>query len=376
MRFAIHTLFAAVLLSALAGCGSSGGGTTIVTEEVIAPDLNALFMGEYQHVAFLGEQDGVESMRAFWGSLAAAGDGTSEIFQNENSLGVINPAVGTSPIDYQIGFNHVMTMGEFVPGFGFLRGGITSDGRVAALTSVFDGVDPTLWMFGRRGPPPHDDTSVQGTWRFARYTSNIAIPLNVSGWGSITFDGMGAGTFEESNNQETATFGPINPPFTYEVLNDGRIGLLLGPGNLLIGSIVEGGQAIIAGGSNVPGEPPSMYVFVREAAGLSDADFAGNYQLLAFGHDSASNAYWSVTAGMVADGAGVNTFVGLRNEDGTTTATGADGVFSSVAANGEITFTTPGGDTYAGAMTQDGSVVIGAGATNAGGDPAFFLFLK
>ena len=89
--------------------------------------------------------------------------------------------------------------------------------------TVYDSLQPGLWLFGRRGPAPHDDSMVQGRWIMASYSANLGGPLNVAGWGHIDLDGAGAGTFEETINQEGATMGPVNPMLAYEVFDDGRI---------------------------------------------------------------------------------------------------------------------------------------------------------
>lgn len=366
---------AAFLLLLLAGCGSSGGGTTVAGPTVFV-DPNVLLDGVYQFVGFSGEADGVETMSALAGVFTADGAGNAEFSAAINELGVITPAGPPSPVDYQVHVDHSLTMGSFGPGAAYLRGGVTSTGDLAMGAVVFDGSDPFLWLMGRPTSSMPDDTNVLGTWRFTRYTANIAVPLNVAGWGTIEFDGMGAGTYEESNNQEGATFGPINPPFTYEVLPDGQIALALGGANVIHGSVIAGEQVIIAAGSSIPGGAPSIYVFVRAAVGMSDADLAGEYSMVSFGHESAANSYATFTGGVMADGAGVNQFVGMRNEDGVTTTSGFDGVLSSVAPDGAVTFTTGGGDQLHGAISADGSVVIGAGTSTPGGDPAFFLFLR
>ena len=361
----------------LAACGSSGGGGGASSGgALVLTDPNGLFTGEYQMIGMEGDNSGVEQIVALLGDATADGAGTMTLAVGENDTGVVSPPTPPSDVDYQVHVDYGFTIGNFGPNAVFARGGITEDGAMAGVMTVIDGIDPTLWLFGRRATALEDDTDVQGTWHFARYTANIAVPLNVAGWGTVDFNGAGGGTYEEWNNQEGATFGPVNPPLIYEVLSGGRIGIQFGANNIVFGSILAGGDVIFCSGSSVAGGPPTLYVLIRAGAGMADTDFTGFHHMLTIGHESGSNSYSTFTGTAQSEGMGVSQFIGMRNEDGTTTTSGIDGVLWTVAPNGAVTFTTGGGDTLHGAISPDGRVIAGAGTSNAGGDPAFFLFFR
>ena len=376
MRFLATFLASLTILALLAGCGSSGGGSSGAGGALILPDPNGLFSGDYQFVGFSGDNSGPEELQAIWGDATADGAGTVASDFAINNTGVVTPAGAITDIDYQVHVDYGFTIGNFGPGAVYARGGISEDGTIAGATTVFDGAAPFLWLYGRRTNSAPNDASIQGTWRFARYTANIAVPLNVTGWGSATFDGTGGGVYEESNNQEGATFGPINPPLSYEVFPSGKVGIQFGADNVVLGSLLQGGNVMFCAGSTVAGGSPSIYVFVRATVGMSNAQFTGNYRMLSFGHEPATNAYATFTGTLFADGTGASQFLGMRNEDGTTTTSNIDGVLYSVAPDGGVTFTTGGGDDIPGAISADGRVVIGAGTSTAGGEPAFVLLFR
>jgi hypothetical protein len=370
MAFGRPRLSVSLALLLLAACGGSGGGGTSTTAAVVGPD--ALFQGSYHVTGIQGEQDGAESIASIWGSASSAGDGVVALATGANRLGVILDPSAPEDISYSVGSDRLFDLIPQLPGISFFRGGITETGDVVSAAGILPGLPPTLFLMGRRGGT-YDESSLSGTYRFARYGGTVIGPTNVAGWGSFTFDGAGGGAYEFSVNVEGAVFG-ANPLFTYDVAADGDLSLDLGGGFVVEGSIVAGGEILLASGGRTAGDNPVNYVLVRQGAGYVDADLEGQYFMLLLMHDPATSAYIAFTGILIADGAGANTFLGLRNEDGIVTYSESDDVSTVVAPDGTVTFTTSGGDTLLGGMSSDRRFLTAAGTTNAGGAPTF-LFL-
>jgi hypothetical protein len=358
-----------LLLAACGGSGSSGGGSAAF----LHPDT--LFAGSYFVAGIQGEQEGAESIAAYWGSATSAGAGEVELASASNRLGVVDPLSAPESIPYGVGLDRLFEIIPQYPGISFFRGGICENGDMAAAAGVLADFQPTVLLLGRRGGT-HDESSLAGIYRYARYGGTVAGVTNVAGWGTFTFDGAGGGSYELNVNQEGVVFGPANPLFTYEVDPDGTLRLDLGGGAELEGAVVAGGDVLLASGGTLPGSDPVTCVLVRQGAGLADADFVGEYFMLALLHDPATGAYSAFTGVLVADGAGASYFLGLRNEDGVVTVQEADTVATSVAPDGTVTFTTSSGDSFLGGMSPDGRFVAAAGTTNAGGAPIFLFLMR
>jgi len=360
---------AALALLLLVGCGG-GGGTSIAFEK---PE--SLLAGTYRIVGVSGDKGGIEEVDSYWGELQASGAGMLSLTVVQNALGVLSPPLPSSDIVYRVGYDRALEFDSSLPGVAAFHGAVSEAGDVAALMTTFTPIRPMLLLLGRSGPG-YDVSSLIGTYHFGCYGATVGGPFNFVGWGSFVFDGAGGGTYELTVNQEGAIAGPANPLFSYTVSPDGAVSLDLGGGFVVNGSVVAGGEMVLAAGGDAPGDNPTTYVLLRQGAGYTDADLDGPYFMLGFGHGVATNSYRGFVGGVLADGAGSNQFAGLRNEDGVVTQDPADGFSSAVAPDGTITFTTAGGDVLRGAMSADRRFLIATGTTNLGGDAAFFFLLR
>jgi hypothetical protein len=358
----------ALLLAACGGAGSGGSASPAV------PASLALVVGTYHVAGINGEGQGGESIASIWGTATSDGTGTLAMGTGSNRNGVITAEEPPFGLPYDVASDRLLEILPQLPGISFFRGGVSDTGDVLIGASSAPSLQPTLLLMGRQSGT-YDESSLAGTYRFARYGGTVFGPTNVAAWGRMTFDGAGGGTSALSLNQEGVILGPANPVVHYDVDPDGSVSLDHG-GTAVEGSIAAGGQLIFATGGRLAGDDPVLYVLVRQGAGYSDADLQGQYFMVVMSHDPATGAYTSFTGALLADGAGANQFFGIADEDGVFSIPPSDVVTSVVAPDGAVTLTTGGGDVLVGGMSADRRFVAAAGTSNAGGTPMLVFLMR
>jgi hypothetical protein len=356
---------------ALAACGGTPGADPGATTVPVA--AASLFSGTYQVVSPGGTQGPAEEVVTLWGSAMADGIGSSSWTLAMNDGGVVNPPAAMGDMPFVVHDDRSMAF-ELAPHVSFADGGISEDGALAVLASVWAGMSPRLFLLARR-EGVFNDASLNGLYRLAGHLASVPGLSNAAAWADVTFDGLGGGTATLALDNEGVIVGPAVLPIVYAVSADGQLTLEIGA-LAVEGSLAAGGDVVLVGGGTNAGEFPSAFALVRAGAAMSDADFDGVYFAAALWHESATNEYHSFTGTLHPDGAGSATLFGTDNEEGVVTAMPADGATFTVAPDGALVLTTSGGDVLVGGLTQDGRYAALAGGTNAGADPIFVVLVR
>jgi cysteine-rich repeat protein len=339
----------------------------------------ALFDGTYFYQALAGNFTGPTGY-SWWGDLTA--DGVSEITGGtlEWNDGVGGTSSGPVPVvSYTVDAARRMTW----PGGGpfNVQGGIAADGSVATLSSIGALGWPVLSILVRRGGT-FDLASLNGTYHLSGFCS--AGIVDVSLWGSATFDGLGGVNQTFTENGNGSLIGPIpSTPETYTVSADGTTTLTFGSSITTQGGILPGGDLVVLTGSTVAAPVINcLFVLIRQSAAASASTLSGNYHIGAFFADAPPAPppnYSSFTGTGSSDG--VNTLT--TNVGGTINVDGAVGPFPpvvvndayAVSADGTLTLTTAG-TTLVGAVSPTGAYAVVAGGTTAGSLPQLWFLVR
>lgn len=128
----------------------------------------------------------------------------------------------------------------------------------------------------------------------------------------------------------------------------------------LSGSISADGDLIVA--SDITnGENRGITIFVIQGSGVTTATFRGVYRIAEYGaNENGANSLTNIEAALVtiyADGNGNFTYTETTNAAGTVT-TGSGGGTYSVTSNGTLTLTPTGSQSFVGAISADGNVLV------------------
>ena len=370
-----RVLAACLFLLLLAACGS-GGGSTVVGTPAGLVDPNTLFTGEYGLTWLEARADVPDVVGTRWGTLSGDGAGMSILEYTENQDGVISiPPVGLD-LEYEVGLDHVFALGPFVPGTSVFRGALSDTGDVACFSTSLSPLHPSLAVATRRSGT-HDVSSLSGGYFYISYSAFAGAGLNVSGRGTVGFDGAGAASFVTNENFEGALAGPNPVAATYVVAANGEFTMTLPGGLQLEGSIGAGGEVLTAGGGTAGGDDPTLYVFVRRGIGYADADLTGPWHMNGFLHEFLPNEYSSFVGGGVKDGGGVDfAFAGILSKDGVIEGVPFSTLPLTIDAGGNVALEISPGIHFRGGMSADRRFMILAGADQPGSDPGMFFFMR
>lgn len=369
-----HIVALALALLVTSACGSSGGGDSGGPPALGLVHPNTRFTGTYLMNGIAGST-GPERVTALWGTVVGDGDGTAMLSSAQNSLGVITPLAGPSPIDFAVGFDGTLSLGNAFPGDAIFQGGISEDGDVAVAMMSLSGIRPSLMFMGRQEGGGYDESSIAGTYHMASYGATALGPQNGVWWGTITFDGVGAGTYEHNVNQEGIVVGPIVPAFTYSVTPAGILSIDFGIGNTVEGSITAGGEVLFASGGQQAGENMRIVAMVRQGAGHMTSDLAGTWFVSGFGHDLAGNSYYAFEGGLLNDDVGDGNLL-LRYTNGVEVlANPVEMTMSGLAADGTLELT-DGGVIVRGGVSSNSRYAVLAGGIVGGNDPVFMFLMR
>lgn len=366
------TVLTVLVLLLVTGCGGGGGSKTVLVPSFSPPDL---FQGYYGFVGLSGTQGGPEEFIAEWGGVSAIDDmaSTSSSANLNGAVGVIPGHAGTNPYfvhgDRRFGRRNPFT------GLITTSGGITPEGDVAIAMHVQGGSRPGLDFHVRRGVAL-DASVLTGSYFFASFGMQIAGSETTSRWGRAQFDGVGAGTLEVSVNAEGVTAGPGMTDFTYVVSANGGTTLDLLGAQSLSGTCSPDGEFLVLAGGVGLGDDPLVIVLVKEGTGFSDASLEGTWFVVGVSQEVGPDTYRTFSGALFADPAGAVTLLGTENVEGVVLATPEDTATAGVAPDGELTLSTPGGDTYTGGLSANGRFGVLAGTTNPGGDPGMYVLIR
>ena len=358
----------------LTACGSSGGGTTttVYEGEFAPPDL---YLGLYRVFGISGSQGGPEEVIATWTDLNVQPDmviGSG----NGNNTGAVGGGGGFA------GGNTYFVHGD--RRFGTQSdldkritstGGISADGSVAAHVGIAPNAGPGVHLHLRKGSGL-DDSILSGTYYFAAFGAQVAGVMTGSYWGRVQLDGMGAGSLLANANIEGVIAPPNNIDLTYAVAANGGVDWTFTGAQTMTGWSTAEGELVVLAGGTMAADDPLLIVMVREGAGYSDASMEGPWFLLGLSQEVGPNSYTSFTGSLLSNGMGAADVQGIANNEGTIDWTMPENVSTSTTANGGLTLTTGGGETWVGGISQSGRFGVLAGPTNAGSDPGIYVLLR
>lgn len=187
---------------------------------------------------------------------------------------------------------------------------------------------------------------------------------NASGyWVRLTAAGDGTGTF---NSVERNVNGAPTPlvsvaNFSYSVSPTGVFTFGTAEGQIS----ADGRLALIT--TMVPGNPPRIWILVREGAGLGPALLTGDYHYAGLESDNMTNvrARWSDTTLAMFNGAGAGLYGDVsQNENGLLSTVGGGAAFYGLAPTGLLTTSQTWFGEGEGGIRDDGYVAAIAGSLN------------
>jgi hypothetical protein len=288
----------------------------------------------------------------------------------ENTNGVLGgPTSPGAAIPYTVDALRTFTWNLGTPA---LRGGVSADGSVACLASILAGLDPAMFVMGRKS----------GTWSNADLAGLYFLcffaylnPSDSAIFGTAVLDGAGGvsgGTVME--NLDGAPIGPSATMLTYAAAADGSLtGSFFGLA--ATGAILAGGELILLSGGTVAADDPFLLLLVKAGAGLSNASLNGSYFAVGLEADTGPPPQWtSQTLSLTMDGAGgIAINGGTRSEDGVIFPVPPGVSDYTVAANGALTVET---GTFEGGVSPSGNYAIFAGGTGVGDAPTMFFLMR
>jgi hypothetical protein len=218
-----------------------------------------------------------------------------------------------------------------------------------------------------------------GTYRYFSVAPYPGAPFFVTTYfGTVTAQTDGDLDFRISYNRAGSVDGPVLLQRGHDLAADGTLTWSRFPGPDGIDS--QGGLSP-AGDRGVlariqPGEGPVLHVVLRSEGVHDDASLDGRYHWGAFSFSAPGEtiAIWGGTAEFDAAG-GVDLSFGT-NVDGTIGIVGGPYPASySIAATGDVAMTFDTSQ-LSGALAGGKEVVVLAGSTNEGGDPALLVFVR
>jgi len=356
-------------LTSACGGGSGDGGAS--------PGPTTPFAGSYLLFSFSATTAPPRMGEAGWGPLDADGLGGATGTLTTNRNGTVTPSVSRGTWSTRIESD-----GRFywqqaaVPGVDQYGGGLRADGSVGAVSSIFDGMDPAIRLVVRP-IGSYDLGSLNGAYHLCAFRYDSDASVNVSFFGTLTFDGAGAGTRSASVNRDGVIGVALFPTLvTYDVNPQGLLTLQdAGTGDLR-GVVAAGGDLVLAAGSATAGEQPVLYALVRKGAAASLATLTGTYDIVGLQYGVGVVAYRSLSGRAVADGAGNMTVTFTTNTEGVIGTEPAQAVTYTVAPNGALVIATGGPEQFRGGVSPGGEFGILGGADAVGTDPAFYFLVR
>ncbi len=374
MHTRIHVILWVVLLGAglllpAAGCGGGGGSSNVIPPPVDVSLLN----GTYFSAFFLASDEAPATDEALvqWGTAAADGAGGLVVTGSSNENGFINPP-GATTYTYTVASDRSWALQQ--AGMEMIRGGVSSDGRIAGGAVVHSGVPPGINLMIRR-EGSWTTASLNGVYHMCSLRLEPSTGDMQAWWGMATFDGLGGVAFSYSQNTEGAVVGPgIGGPSTYNVLADGTTTISAPPTSPFEGGILLGGDVVVVSGSTSATRDPGLMIMIRQSTAASAATATGTFSLAGLSRDG--GGFSSITGPAVFDGTSNVTVTLTRNEDGVVSADPVQTVPYTVNPNGTLIVTPGGTESFIGAIAPDGRFAMLAGETTGSSSPQIVFMLR
>jgi hypothetical protein len=306
-----------------------------------------------------------------WGTGTADGAGILALNVLANDNGVINPLV-TGNLPYTVAADSTWAWQSGTTDV--VRGGVSSDGRMAGGASVAPGVSPAISLLIRR-EGAWTTGSLSGAYHMCSLRLDPISGQMTSWWGTATFDGSGAVTFSYSESNEGVVAGPgLGGASTYSVLADGTTTISAPPSTPFQGGILLGGDVVVVSGATLSGRWPGLIILVRESTSASAATAAGTYSLAGLSRNA--GGFSSVTGPAVFDGTSNVTVTLTSNENGVIASGPAETVPYTVMPNGTLTVTPGGTESFIGAIAPDGRFGVLGGETTGSSGPQIVFMIR
>jgi len=353
-------------LALLAACG--GGGGTVPGDPPAAATPS--FADTYRYAALISAAP--NTLRTHLGEVTPDGSGTLSGVIVRNVNGAIAPPIGLTPFAYVVEPDGALTWRpSATPDLVEIQGGLGVGGRVGVLGYVLPGDPPGIHVL-TKPEGGHSDASLAGTYHWGGYFS-LAPDEAATFWGgTVVFDGAGGAETTLHMNAEGVT-GDLEGPFpaTYAVDPDGTVTFTFDT-VVLRGGLLAGPGVAVLGGGTLPGNQPTLMVFVAASAGATDARFAGRYFVAGFVGGAAEHT--SVAGTATADGGGEVTLGVTENVEGMVATPPSAAASYVVGPDGSLSIL--GGDAPQGAISRDGRFGFLTGGTTPGSTPMIYLLCR
>jgi hypothetical protein len=194
-------------------------------------------------------------------------------------------------------------------------------------------------------------------------------------WGNVLADGVGQFTGTISSNENGVLSGPGPTGFIdYEVDADATFRWVAGAVDVARGGIaLDGDLGVVA--YEVPGLDPMIAVMGRRQGVWNLASLNGTYHFTGFAYSVGGGLNASYWGTVTFDGAGSASSL-LQANIGGLVFPGSPALTYNVFADGTMTLDFGGGFTHRGGIQKNGDLIVVAGATVAGDNPAMFALVR
>jgi hypothetical protein len=221
------------------------------------------------------------------------------------------------------------------------------------------------------------DASLSGLYHLALIFYNNSSQLDVTHYGTLTFDGAGAAAGTVDRNAGGSILAGVAVGGTYVVSPSGKLTFNY-VGMEYAGGMLEDGDLVILAGSRDAGDLPSLMVLVRGSVAASLATLSGAYHVVALSATAgmASVPAWgALTTTASSDGAGTITFAdGTLNTDGVISVISGGALGYTVMADGTLDLAT--GEPTTGGVSPAGDFAVLGGGTGSGDAPILWFLMR
>jgi hypothetical protein len=345
-------------------CVVNGGSGTVASADVTSVAVNcthnasnATLTGSYgmifhQIATAIGELLAVD--------LDGIGSYSGTVIVNSSGTIVQGPVPSTS---------YTVAPDGTIPSDGVIAGGVIGkDGRAFVVGQVSPNKAPDLTV-GLKAGAGLSVASLSGT--FTAVGLGVTATATEADLATLTFDATGSYTGTQTANISGVITENIALSGSATVASDGS---LTANGGKYLGRLSADGDLIVLG-DFLPGDPPYVAVAVRRGSGTNASTLNGTYTAVVYLGDMAGGPGGSegTVAHLVFDGKGNYAGTTTDNTAGTISSGTASGTYS-VQADGSVSVVS-GAQTYRGAVSTDGDVVVLADIT-ANDNPAIAVAVR
>lgn len=214
-----------------------------------------------------------------------------------------------------------------------------------------------------------------GTYSHVGFGSGASHEDGLAWWGTATADGLGAVTAASlRQNSGGDLSNRVLVPHSYSIHADRRMLWALGTEYASGGGIAADGRCAVLG-SFAEGRAPSLVCFLSGEGTFDAMSLVGDYHLVAYGFDSASQRTWARVGKVSFNGTGGAACVATEHRVGGAAPWNApDGTYT-VAGDGTVDLSLQS-ENIRGAVLAGGEVAVLGGGTSPGSEPVIYVLLR